>query len=465
MNDDKNDNDKLLSEEYLLSEQKTIIIKAKSRSFIVAPNIAIIKYWGKEEENDIIPINPSLSFAMPFEMGYTETHVELIERSEEDYIIELNGNLSTIKENNKRYLRIIEFIKTIYKMYYKDETHNLDEYNIKIVSNNSFPTACGLSSSSSGALALVLSLVDVFNINFEDMIDKHVFEDINFKGKCEGILLNVNDIIKSGLARIGSGSACRGLYPFAYWDNFGLKITSMIKPTNQKDCDHFKYNCLLNDINILIKSFSIPISTNLINDLSVIVVTVNKYKKKVSSTNGMKQTVSSSVLFNGLNNTTDNDEDDDLTVRSGNEESRIEGKAHIVNESIYLRARIARQRLENIFKLINSYETLPERREDILSNFFEIIMKDAMTFHALCLDTYPPIFYLNSISFEIINTVQSYNESVGRNVAAYTFDAGPNCVIFCDKEFTTDLEHKLKDITGIINIISGKINTTPYIIK
>lgn len=367
-----NDNDdKMLSEGCIPRRE---IIKARSRNVKVAPNIAIIKYWGKEEEEDIIPINPSLSFAMPFEMGYTETQAELIEGDGEDYI-ELNGRLSPVKEN-KRYLRIIEFIRTIYKMYYKDETHNLDEYDIKIISNNSFPTACGLSSSSSGALALVLSLVDVFKINFEDIIDKHTFENINFEKKY-GDILDINDMIKSGLARIGSGSACRGLYPLAYWDNFALKIIS-IKPPNQ-NCDCLKYSRLLNNMNVLMKSFSIPISTNLINDLSVIVVTVNKYKKKVSSTTGMKQTVLSSVLFNGLSdnsnkNASKDSEDkineDDLIVKSGNEESHIKGKMHIVNKSKYLRARIARQRLENIFKLINSYEILSEKREIILSDFF-----------------------------------------------------------------------------------------------
>ncbi|CAB1450900.1 unnamed protein product [Pleuronectes platessa] len=57
-------------------------------------------------------------------------------------------------------------------------------------------------------------------------------------------------------------------------------------------------------------------------------------------------------------------------------------------------------------------------------------MKDSNQFHATCLDTYPPIFYLNNVSRQVINLVHRYNRHYGETRVAYTFDAGPNAVIF-----------------------------------
>lgn len=41
--------------------------------------------------------------------------------------------------------------------------------------------------------------------------------------------------------------------------------------------------------------------------------------------------------------------------------------------------------------------------------FAQLTMKDSNQFHATCLDTFPPIFYLNEISKCIINLVHRYN--------------------------------------------------------
>ena len=45
--------------------------------------------------------------------------------------------------------------------------------------------------------------------------------------------------------------------------------------------------------------------------------------------------------------------------------------------------------------------------------FAELTMKDSNQFHATCLDTYPPIFYLNSVSQQVINLVHRYNRHYG----------------------------------------------------
>lgn len=71
--------------------------------------------------------------------------------------------------------------------------------------------------------------------------------------------------------------------------------------------------------------------------------------------------------------------------------------------------------------------------------FGKLTMQDSNQFHATCLDTYPPIFYLNEVSRKIIGLVHVYNSHVGRVQAAYTFDAGPNAVIFLEEQHVQDV--------------------------
>ncbi|GMH11571.1 hypothetical protein Nepgr_013412 [Nepenthes gracilis] len=54
---------------------------------------------------------------------------------------------------------------------------------------------------------------------------------------------------------------------------------------------------------------------------------------------------------------------------------------------------------------------------------------DSNQFHAVCLDTYPPIFYMNDTSHRIISIVEKWNRTEGTPQVAYTFDAGPNAVL------------------------------------
>lgn len=117
-------------------------------------------------------------------------------------------------------------------------------------------------------------------------------------------------------------------------------------------------------------------------------------------------------------------------------------------------------------------------------------MKDSNQFHSVCLDTYPPVFYLNDVSKAIISFVtafnQVYKEKMGSMGASYTFDAGPNAVIFLPRDnislFIQVLAHFFpplgsveeylgagiefcqqvqNDRDGFINEISKKISVSP----
>ncbi|MBF9304739.1 diphosphomevalonate decarboxylase, partial [Staphylococcus epidermidis] len=143
-------------------------------------NIALIKYWGKADENLIIPMNNSLSVTL--ERFYTETRVTFDDSLTEDQLI-LNKEAVNAKESAKiqRYMDMIR------------KEADISTYAL-IESDNFVPTAAGLASSASAYAALA--------------------------GACnEALDLNLSDKDLSRLARRGSGSASRSIYGgFAEWE-------------------------------------------------------------------------------------------------------------------------------------------------------------------------------------------------------------------------------------------------------
>ncbi|KAL1980624.1 hypothetical protein VTN96DRAFT_3914 [Rasamsonia emersonii] len=80
--------------------------------------------------------------------------------------------------------------------------------------------------------------------------------------------------------------------------------------------------------------------------------------------------------------------------------------------------------------------------------FAEITMRDSNTFHATCLDSWPPIFYMNDVSRAAVRLVHDINRVVGKTVCAYTFDAGPNAVIYYLDEDSELVAGTFKAILG-----------------
>jgi diphosphomevalonate decarboxylase len=101
-------------------------------------------------------------------------------------------------------------------------------------------------------------------------------------------------------------------------------------------------------------------------------------------------------------------------------------------------------------------ETVPRRMKEMISAiekkdfeaFGKTTMVDSNSFHATCLDTYPPIFYLNDVSRAAIKVVEQINAAAGKIIAAYTFDAGPNAVIYY-------LEENEKEVAGLFKSVLG----------
>lgn len=72
-------------------------------------------------------------------------------------------------------------------------------------------------------------------------------------------------------------------------------------------------------------------------------------------------------------------------------------------------------------------------------SFGKVTMRDSNQFHAVCMDTYPPIFYMNDTSTMIVRIVHAYNAWAGEIRAAYTFDAGPNAVLYTLDQHVVEL--------------------------
>ena len=142
-------------------------------------NIAIIKYWGKKAEKEMVPATSSISLTL--ENMYTETTLSPLPadaRADEFYI---NGQLQNEAEH-KKMSKIIDR--------YRPEGAGF----VRIDTKNNMPTAAGLSSSSSGLSALVKACNAYFQLG-----------------------LNRKELALE--AKFASGSSSRSFYgPLAAWD-------------------------------------------------------------------------------------------------------------------------------------------------------------------------------------------------------------------------------------------------------
>ncbi len=94
---------------------------------------------------------------------------------------------------------------------------------------------------------------------------------------------------------------------------------------------------------------------------------------------------------------------------------------------------------------------------------FENIMKASNNLHQICMGTYPPIIYLNEKSREVIERIHEFNEKEIN--AAYTFDAGPNAVVFTTKEHEKEVMKILEKIVGKGRLVLTAVGEGPRYVE
>lgn len=162
-------------------------------------NIALIKYWGKEDEALIIPKNNSLSLTL--DAFYTETKVTFDHSFKEDILL-LNGQKQTSSVLDKVIL-VLDLVRKKAKISSK----------ARVESKNFVPTAAGLASSASGLAALA-----------------------GAGSQAAGLHLSGKEL--SRLARRGSGSASRSIYGgFAEWQKGTTDDDSYAVPIDDANWD------------------------------------------------------------------------------------------------------------------------------------------------------------------------------------------------------------------------------------
>lgn len=196
---------------------------------VANPNIALIKYWGKVNEQLNLPATASIS--MTLDIFPTTTTVEISETLNQDQV-SLNDKVAS-ESFSVAVSRFLDLVRT----------RAGTESRAIVQTHNSVPTAAGLASSASGFAALALAA-----------------------SKAYGLDLNPSQL--SALARRGSGSASRSIFPgYAIW-NLGEDDTSFARPLPKPQLE-----------------------------LALVVVVLNAREKKISSRAAMNLTRDTSPFY------------------------------------------------------------------------------------------------------------------------------------------------------------------------
>lgn len=167
-------------------------IKNGSVTWSSPSNIALVKYWGKKDNQ--IPENPSISFTLNQCKTITTLHYS---KKENDTDFSFEVFLDDEKKDDFK-PKIETFFKRI-----ENYVPFLRNYHFKIETSNTFPHSSGIASSASGMSALALCLMSIEEELVNTKVTLSAFEKVK--------KLEYFNQKASFLARLGSGSACRSI--------------------------------------------------------------------------------------------------------------------------------------------------------------------------------------------------------------------------------------------------------------
>lgn len=210
---------------------------AATATAVAHPNIALIKYWGKRDEELVLPRTDSLS--MTLDIFPTTTRVRLGPATGPDTLT-LNGAPATGRTQQ----RVTAFLDLVRRQARSTRAAVVDTH-------NTVPTGAGLASSASGFAALAVAAATAYG-------------------------LDLDTTALSRLARRGSGSASRSLFGgFAQWH-----AGPATAPAKEAD----------------LGSYAEPVPTAPL-DAALVIAVLDAGPKHLSSRAAMRQTVTTSPLY------------------------------------------------------------------------------------------------------------------------------------------------------------------------
>lgn len=298
------------------------------------PNIALVKYWGKRDEERILPAAGSLSMTLDaFET--TTTVVPAPDRSTD--LLELDGRPADA-EQTERIARFLDHVRCLAD----------SEQRVIVRSHNTVPTGAGLASSASGFAALATAAAAAFE-------------------------LGLDTPALSRLARLGSGSACRS-------------VVSEMAVWHAGDDE---------------SSFAEPVSAP---DMRMVIVTVDRGRKAVSSRTAMRLTAATSPFYPAWVTSTE----------------------------------------QSLSEMVDAC------RSGDFTRIGEITESHGLRMHALIQSTMPPIRFLRPTSVAVFDKVAELRSS---GLEAYsTADAGPNVAVLVRPEDAEALAGELHGL-GQVRIV------------
>jgi diphosphomevalonate decarboxylase len=174
-----------------IPKKYTSIIENGNFEWSAPSNIALVKYWGKKDNQ--IPANPSVSFTLNncktiTKLGFEKRDISS-EASESLNVKSFSFDLlfegkpkEDFKPKIQKFLERVE----VYLPFLKD-------YHFTIDTQNTFPHSSGIASSASGMAALAMNFMSLEKALNPGMTDDYFYQKASF------------------LARLGSGSACRSV--------------------------------------------------------------------------------------------------------------------------------------------------------------------------------------------------------------------------------------------------------------
>jgi diphosphomevalonate decarboxylase len=157
-------------------------IEEGSFSWSAPSNIALVKYWGKKDNQ--IPANPSVSFTL--NNCKTITNLTFFKRTNDgSFSFDLLFEGKPKEDFKPKIQKFLERV-LLYLPFLKD-------YHFTIDTQNTFPHSSGIASSASGMAALAMNFMSLERVLNPEISQEYFYQKASF------------------LARLGSGSACRSV--------------------------------------------------------------------------------------------------------------------------------------------------------------------------------------------------------------------------------------------------------------